>query len=83
MAILLLSVMEAFAKFERSLIKEIALAKQRDAYGGRKKTLSDEEVEELFRRVKAGEMKTRVAHDFVISKETLYQYLRSKAFSIG
>jgi DNA invertase Pin-like site-specific DNA recombinase len=44
MANLMLSVMGAFAEFERSLIRErqregIALAKQRGAYKGRKKTL--------------------------------------------
>lgn len=42
MAKLMLSVMEAFAEFERSLIRErqregIALAKQRGAYKGRKR----------------------------------------------
>lgn len=43
MAILMLSVMGAFAEFERSLIRErqregIALAKQRGAYHGRKRS---------------------------------------------
>jgi DNA invertase Pin-like site-specific DNA recombinase len=47
MANLMLSVMGAFAEFERSLIRErqregIALAKQRGAYRGRKKTLTPE-----------------------------------------
>lgn len=45
MANLMLSVLGAFAEFERSLIRErqregIALAKQRGAYKGRKKTLT-------------------------------------------
>ncbi len=45
MATLLLSVMGAFAEFERALIRErqregIALAKQRGAYRGRKRALS-------------------------------------------
>jgi len=43
MSTLMLSVMEAFAEFERSLIRErqregISLAKQRGVYRGRKKT---------------------------------------------
>ncbi|MBK0824784.1 recombinase family protein, partial [Escherichia coli] len=47
MANLMLSVMGAFAEFERALIRErqregIALAKQRGAYRGRKKSLSSE-----------------------------------------
>ena len=51
MANLMLSVMGAFAEFERSLIKErqwegIALARQRGAYKGRKKTLAPERAPE-------------------------------------
>lgn len=81
MANLMLSVMGAFAEFERTLIKErqregIALAKQRGVYRGRKKSLSDLEIKELRRRVAAGEKKTTLAHEFGISRETLYQYLR-------
>ncbi len=81
MATLLLSVMGAFAEFERALIRErqlegIALAKQRGAYKGRKKTLSAEQIVELKARVANRESKTRIAGDFGISRETLYQYLR-------
>jgi len=81
MATLLLSVMGAFAEFERALIRErqregIALAKQRGVYRGRKKALSGEAVAELRRRVAAGEQKAQVARDLGISRETLYQYLR-------
>lgn len=81
MANLMLSVMGAFAEFERALIRErqregIALARQRGAYRGRKKSLSDTEIEELRRRIAAGEKKACVARDLGISRETLYQYLR-------
>lgn len=81
LANLLLSVMGAFAEFERSLIRErqlegIALAKQRGAYRGRKRSLSDNDVFEIRRRVDAGEQKAQVARDFSISRETLYKYLR-------
>ena len=81
MATLLLSVMGAFAEFERSLLKErqregIALAKKRGVYRGRKRSLSGEQVEELKQRVAAGEQKTTIARDLNISRETLYQYLR-------
>jgi DNA invertase Pin-like site-specific DNA recombinase len=80
MAQLMLSVMGAFAEFERSLIRErqregIALAKQRGAYRGRKKSLSPDKIEELRRRVNAGQIKAQVARDFGISRETLYNYL--------
>jgi DNA invertase Pin-like site-specific DNA recombinase len=81
MANLMLSVMGAFAEFERSLIRErqregIALAKQRGAYRGRKKALSDLETATLRQRASAGEQKTALAREFGISRETLYQYLR-------
>ena len=82
MANLMLSVMGAFAEFERALIRErqregIALAKQRGAYRGRKKALSPERVAELRRRAAAGEQKAKLAREFGISRETLYQYLRT------
>lgn len=81
---LLLSIMGAFAEFERSLIKDrqregIALAKQRGVYRGRKKSLSDIEKMELLDRIKIGDKKAQVARDFGISRETLYQYLRTIA----
>ncbi|EMR0203097.1 recombinase family protein [Pseudomonas putida] len=82
MANLLLSVMGAFAEFERALIRErqregIALAKQRGAYRGRKKSLSEPQIVELKRRIADGEQKATVARAYGISRETLYQYLRT------
>jgi DNA invertase Pin-like site-specific DNA recombinase len=82
MANLLLSVMGAFAEFERALIRErqregIALAKKRGAYRGRKKALSPEQVADLRQRAAAGEQKAALAREFGISRETLYQYLRT------
>ena len=81
MAHLMLSVMGAFAEFERSLLKErqregIALAKRRGAYRGRKRTLTSEQITELKTRIDAGDKKAKVARDMDISRETLYQYLR-------
>ncbi len=81
MSTLLLSVMGAFAEFERSIIRErqregIELAKRRGAYRGRKRSLSDSQLVELKRRVTAGEKKTVIARELGISRETLYQYLR-------
>jgi len=81
LASLMLSVMGAFAEFERALIHErqregIALAKQRGAYRGRKKSLSEAAIHELQQRLAAGVSKAQVAREFGISRETLYQYLR-------
>jgi len=82
MSQLLLSVMGAFAEFERALIRErqkegIALAKKRGAYNGRKKTLTPEQVAELQKRAGTGESKATLARDFAINRDTVYQYLRS------
>src|SRR5215470_11448804 len=82
MATLLLSVMGAFAEFERALIRErqregIALAKQRGVYRGRKKALAPSQVTALRARAAAGEPKASLARTFGISRETLYQYLRT------
>jgi DNA invertase Pin-like site-specific DNA recombinase len=83
MAHLMLSVLGAFAEFERALLHKrqregIALAKQRGAYRGRKKALTGEQIAEMKRRIGAGEQKTHVACAFGISRETLSQYLRAE-----
>ena len=83
-ATLMLSVMGAFAEFERALIRErqregIALAKARGVYRGRSKALSADKVDELRARVAAGEQKAGLAREYGISRETLYQYLRATA----
>lgn len=81
MANLMLSVMGAFAEFERALIHErqregIALAKQRGAYKGRKKSLSEPQIGQLRERLTTGVSKAQLAREFGISRETLYQYLK-------
>jgi|SRR5664280_322533 len=81
MATLMLSVMGAFAEFERALIRErqregIALAKQRGAYRGRRKALTDEDAERVRAAAAAGRPKAALAREFNISRETVYQYLR-------
>ena len=82
MSNLMLSVMGAFAEFERALIKErqregIAIAKLKGAYKGRKKSLSPEQIDELKNCLVQGEKKAQVARKYGISRETLYQYLRN------
>lgn len=78
---LLLSVMGAFAEFERSLIRErqlegIAIARQKGLYKGRRKALNEAQAKELRERVLQGEKKSILAQRFNISRETLYQYLK-------
>jgi len=79
MSKLLLSVMGAFAEFERELMKErqregIALAKKAGVYKGRKPALTPERAQELRLRVARGEKRAALAREFGISRETLYQY---------
>lgn len=83
MANLMLSVMGAFAEFERALLRErqregIDLARQRGVYRGRKRSLNAEQIIQMKQRIAAGEQKAQVARDLGISRETVYQYLRLK-----
>ena len=80
MAKLMLSVMGAFAEFERELLKErqregIVLAKERGVYRGRKRSLTPDATSEILHRIARGEAKARLAKEYGISRETLYQYL--------
>jgi DNA invertase Pin-like site-specific DNA recombinase len=83
MANLMLSVMGAFAEFERALIRErqregIALARRRGAYKGQKRSLPPERIADLRRRAATGEAKATLAREFGISRMTLYQYLTDR-----
>ncbi len=80
MSNLLLSVMGAFAEFERELIKErqregIAIAKKEGVYKGRKPSLSAERAAELRQRAANGENKAALAREFGISRAALYTYI--------
>jgi DNA invertase Pin-like site-specific DNA recombinase len=88
LATLLLSMMGAFAEFERAILRErqregISLAKKRGAYLGRKPSLSQEQVSQLRSRVAAGEAKAAIARDLGISRETVYQYLAQREFAVS
>jgi DNA invertase Pin-like site-specific DNA recombinase len=77
MSNLLLSLLGAVAEFERSMIRErqregIALAKKKGVYKGRKPSLTAEQVKEIRARLGAGERKTALAHEFKVSRQTLY-----------
>lgn len=78
---LMFTMLSAFAQFERSLIRErqregIALAKAKGVYKGRKPALNTERIKQLRERAAAGENRTKLAKEFGISRETLYQYIR-------
>lgn len=78
MAKLQLTMLAAFAEFERELIKErqregIAIAKAEGKYNKRRK-ITDEMLEEARVRTKKGESLSEVAKDLKVSRETLYKY---------
>ena len=84
-AMLMLSIIGAVARFERELILErqkkgIALAKKAGVYKGRKHVLTAAQASELRKRLKAGERKVDLAHEYGIDRTTVYRYLsREKA----
>jgi DNA invertase Pin-like site-specific DNA recombinase len=55
----------------------IALAKKRGVYNGkvRKRKLSDNQISDIKDKLGQGVPKSRVAKEFGITRETLYQYL--------
>jgi DNA invertase Pin-like site-specific DNA recombinase len=78
---LMLTMLGAFAEFERELIRErqregIAIAKAKGVYKGRKKALGPEDTSELVAQAHAGIPKADLARAYGISRETVYQYLR-------
>ena len=77
MATLLLSVMGAFAEFERSLIRErqregVAIAKAKGLYRGRKPKLNPEQIKEAKTKIALGVSKARIAREMGITRMTLY-----------
>ena len=79
---LMFTMLSAFAQFERSLIKErqregIALAKAKGTvYKGRKPALNIERIAQLREQAATGANRSKLAKEFGISRETLYQYIR-------
>jgi DNA invertase Pin-like site-specific DNA recombinase len=81
MSLLMLSIMGAFAEFERALLRErqregIALAKRRGVYKGRPPSLTPERTAELRVRASAGEKKAVLAREFGVSRQTLYRQIQ-------
>lgn len=84
MSNLLLSIMGAFAEFERALIKErqmegIVIAKEKGKFKGRKPKFTEAEAIQIRERVQKGERKSNIARDLDISRETLYRYLQQES----
>ena len=82
MSNLLLSVMGAFAEFERTIIKErqlegIAIAKKKGVYKGRVAVLTAEQINQIKTKLDLGVPKAQIAREFNISRKTIYNYLNS------
>jgi DNA invertase Pin-like site-specific DNA recombinase len=78
---LMLTMLGAFAEFERELLRErqregIAIARAKGIYKGRKRALTPEQVKEVIEQAYAGIPKADLARAYHISRETLYAYLR-------
>lgn len=87
MAKLQLTMLAAFAEFERELIRErqlegIAIAKANGKYKGKRK-ITNEVLEEAKARTDKGEPLSRVAKALNISRETLYKYGIKSALPFG
>lgn len=83
MSHLLLSMMGAFAEFERSLIRErqregIAIARAKGVYKnrGRDRCLKSDEVIQLKKWVAEGMQKTWIAKKLEISRHSVYNYMK-------
>ncbi len=81
---LMLSMLGAFAEYERTLIRErqregIAKAKERGVYKGRRHKLTDPAViaKMVAEATALGAIKKKVAANYGISRETLYKYLKT------
>ena len=81
---LMLSMIGAFAEFERSMIRRrqaegIALAKERGVYKGRPRSISDETLEKVDALVEQGVPLAKAAKMNGISRSTVYRYLNTPA----
>ena len=79
---LMLSMEGAFAEFERSMIKRrqvegIALAKARDVYKGRQRSVTDAQIEEIRLMMEMGVPLSVAARKVGISRTTAYTYLKN------
>ncbi len=84
---LLFNLMCSFAEFERSVLLErqkegIAVAKLQGKYKGRRPALSSEQTIEVKNLIALGVSKTRIAKQFRISRETVYQIIRKHNLGI-
>src|SRR5699024_8991517 len=81
---LMLSLLGAFAEFERAIIRErqaegISIAKAKGKYKGRKRALTDKQIDRVRKRIEAGEGPTAIARELGVGRSTLYPALQPPA----
>jgi DNA invertase Pin-like site-specific DNA recombinase len=79
---LMLTILAGFSEFERNIILErqregIAIAKAKGVYKGRKKKLTDEQLEDMKMDFNAGLAKTEIAEKYGITRAYVYQLVNS------
>jgi DNA invertase Pin-like site-specific DNA recombinase len=77
---LMLTIMGGVAEFERAMIRErqlegIAKAKQAGKYRGRQSTMTAAQLKAIRDRGAAGENKSALAREFMLSRQTIYNIL--------
>jgi len=82
MSKLMLTMLAAFAEFERELIRErqregIAIAKTKGVYKGRAPSLSPSQAKELRERAAKGWTKADLAKAYGVTRMTIYSYLNA------
>jgi DNA invertase Pin-like site-specific DNA recombinase len=87
---LMLTMLGAVAEFERAMIRErqaegIAIARLKGVYKGRAPKMTADQVAALRAKDSAngGKGRAQLARDHGISRETLYQYLKSEAQQVA
>ena len=80
---LMLTIMGGVAEFERAMIRErqlegIAKAKQAGKYRGRRSTMTATQVKAIRDRAAAGENKSSLAREFMLSRQTIYNILAAE-----
>lgn len=79
----MLTILAAVAQLERATIRErqlegIAIAKAKGKYKGRKPALTDDQADELTKRLEAGEPVASLAREYGVSRQTVYN-VRARA----
>jgi DNA invertase Pin-like site-specific DNA recombinase len=85
---LMLTMLGAFAQFERSIMLErqregIAIAKAKGKYKGRKSSLTNEQMQEMKVDFNNGMKKTEIAEKYGVTRSYVYQLVKKNHHGLG